>query len=139
MKSADQRGEEKCNGRGGSAKATFLIATVTEGVGVERTRAYLNNKSDPKTEGSHALTSVGAICNVTNLDCEHLQIDYRERNELLTTVQLCMLQDIPYKKQRHSELLQGILRNEMVCSMNERADPAYSRGPFKKRCTDSRA
>jgi len=58
------------DGRGGSAKCDLFDCKGNRRCG-RCTRAHLNDKSDPKTEGFHALTCVGATCHVANIDCEH--------------------------------------------------------------------
>jgi len=61
---------EKCTGRGGSAKCDLFDIDGSRRCG-RCTRANINDKADPKTEGLHALTCVGATCNVADLDCDH--------------------------------------------------------------------
>ena len=78
---ADQRGHmEKYNGRGGSAKCNLFDCDRNRRCG-RCTRAYLNDKSDPKTEASHALTSGVQLAMLLILTVSAIQIDYRKRNE----------------------------------------------------------
>ena len=59
-----------CTGRGGPAKCDLFDSGGNRRCG-RCTRAYANDKADPKTEGLHALTCVGATCDSANFDCEH--------------------------------------------------------------------
>ena len=64
---------EKCTGRGGSAKCDLFDEDGKRRCG-RCFRAYTKDEANPKTEGLHALTCVGATCNVDGYDpecCEH--------------------------------------------------------------------
>ena len=60
----------KCPGRGGVAKCDLFDTEGKRRCG-RCTRVNAKDKADPKTEGLHALTCVGATCGYANFDCEH--------------------------------------------------------------------